>query len=84
MDLAFFWCWGFVVGVAAAPIIGGLLSGALVRMLRPVRCKMGMCPGTVSSSDYGMGWLCRDCGSLKHWESWKRIDNPSRWERLKR
>lgn len=76
----FLWVWGFALGVIAGPFVGGVLR----LWMRPLRCRLGMCPGTVSSSQYGIGWLCRDCGSLKHWESWGEIDNPSRWERLRR
>ena len=43
-------------------------------LLQRLRCRLHMCPGRVSSTDYGIGWMCVDCGAIKHWESWDALE----------
>jgi hypothetical protein len=70
MDLVVMWLHGFAI---ACVLI--FTCGEDIRSLkRKLRCWLRACPGKISSSDHGIGWMCVDCGAIKHWESWDALE----------
>lgn len=68
------WVGGFLFGVCIAENVRAFLR----RVLQPLRCKLRLCQGRISVTDYGMAWQCERCGALRHWESWSKIFHDKR------
>lgn len=68
-QVIFVYAMGVLLGWASHDLVNAGLRW-LIRKSR-IRCKLHLCGGRVTSSQYGIGWQCATCGAIKHWESWK-------------
>lgn len=52
----------FVVGFTAGA--DARVRQALSRLVRPLRCRMSMCPCRVVETEFGISGQCIDCGKI--------------------